>query len=94
MIHDCMNQKEIGSFLQVDFSDIRLPGIVLYDHPKDMPDKYVARIWDFSIPDATDTYMAAERIETLHDAIKTALPGMLFMKRGEDDDPVIMGVYV
>ena len=89
-----MNQKEIGSFLSVDFNGIRLPAIVLYDHPTDMPDKYVARIWDFSIPKPTNTYMASDRIETLHDAVETALPAMIYMPRRENDHPVIVGVYV
>lgn len=36
----------VPSIGNVDFSEMIMPMITVYDHPKDYPDTYVARIWE------------------------------------------------
>ena len=40
-----MTEKLVESMKLVNFSNIKLPLIVVYDHPSDYPDAYVARVW-------------------------------------------------
>ena len=47
--------KIAPSLAYVDVSALRLPMAVVYDHPADHPDAYVARIWDAIGPLMTDT---------------------------------------
>lgn len=67
-----------------------LPLIVIYNHPADYPDKYVARLWDVGRP----TNMAA--LADDYDGILEAIPTgqMVSLGRGEKDDPTIVEVWI
>ena len=38
--------KRVPTLNLVDYSDIKVPLVVIYDSPKDFPGKVVARVWD------------------------------------------------
>lgn len=38
--------KRVPTLNLVDYSDIEVPLVVIYDSPKDFPGKVVARVWD------------------------------------------------
>lgn len=40
----------VPSISNVDFSDMTMPMITIYDHPSDYPDVYVGRIWEIGRP--------------------------------------------
>ena len=50
MEKNSVNDKIIHSFRDVDLSAIAIPSIAIYKHPRDIPDKYVARVYACSSP--------------------------------------------
>lgn len=62
---------------------------VIYDHPKDFPDYYVARGWLDEIP--TNMVFIAKTL----DEIRATIPlDMICIQRMEDDDPCIVEVWI
>ena len=66
---------------------------VVYDHPLDYPDKFVARRWDIyvGVLSATDDLHLAE---TLDEARLLIPPGLYRLARFEDDDPCIVEIWL
>lgn len=67
-----------------------LPIWVVYDHPKDYPACYVARKWLGEEP--TDAMIVAPSLELLRQWLGGM--GLVRMDRFEEDDPVIMEVWL
>lgn len=67
----------------------RIPMWVLYDHPRDVPTMYVARI-HYSLPDPTPSVWALGSPDV--EAMRAAFAALGFTKipRNEGDDPKIM----
>jgi hypothetical protein len=66
----------------------------VYDHPKDFPDEYVIRRWDAYTYTPIDKEQPFARALTLDD-IHAALPPAVYnLGRLEEDDPVIIEVWV
>lgn len=79
--------------LELDYKKQQLPMIVVYKHPADYPNKYVARLWIIGsgAPRAT-LYMAVA--DTLED-IRLAIPAwMNRLPRDDRDDPVIIETWL
>ena len=53
----------IESFNQVNVSRMKMPFIVLYDHPKDYSENYVARLFDVNKP--TNVVIVSKDLEEL-----------------------------
>ena len=79
----------LKSFENVDFTEIREAMIVIYDHPKDYPNSYVARIWDMNKP--TNVVVKNESLDVLRSLIPS---GMSCIKRHETDDPCIIEIWL
>jgi hypothetical protein len=82
----------VPDFYCIDFSDIKLPQIVVYKNPHDYPNHYVARIWEAAIPAPTDTIMIGESIEKIREGIPEARFHRL--DRHPNDDPGIFEVWI
>ena len=67
-----------------------IPIITVYDHPKDYPDKFVARVWDVNRP--TNLAAVADTYEELLQAIP--VHQMTRMEPSEKDDPVIRETWI
>ena len=67
-----------------------LPIWVIYDHPSDYPDNYVARLWNSDSP--TDTVLLADSLETIQEKLHEM--GLLCMPRMDEDDPCIVEVWI
>jgi len=66
---------------------------VIYDHPRDYPDKFVMRRWGIrtGLVMATDDVKLADTLAE----IRQQLPmGLYPLKRFEDDDPCIVEVWL
>ena len=86
-----MKDKRAESIRDIDLSDLRLPIIVIYRHPKDYPDKYAARIFDLIRP--TDTVIVKDSLQELQrDISQSEVRG--FIVRDEKDDPCIVGCWI
>jgi len=66
---------------------------VIYRHPRDYPDKYVARLWGVWQGEivATDEMALAETLQQIRRMIP---PGLYCLGRFEDDDPCILEVWI
>lgn len=70
-------------------TDNRLPIWTVYAHPLDYPDDYVARLWLNA--DRTDTMLTAPTLAGLQALLP---PGLYRMARQEQDDPVIVEIWM
>lgn len=86
-----MLDRQVESAYNIDFSNLQFPMITVYKSPKDYPGMYVARVYDLQHP--TNTIIVKQRLEELQrDILKNT--GMLFIRRFEEDDPSMVGVWV
>lgn len=70
---------------------IGLPIWVVYDHPTDFPESYIARLWDGMTNTATASYLLAPTL----DALRARLPPELVqLARHEEDDPAIVETWL
>lgn len=71
----------------------RLPQFVVYDHPSDWPDFFVARLW-FALPDQPQSTPfvimdhSLDRLQTTMEAL-----GLVKLMRHPDDDPKILETW-
>lgn len=81
----------VNSFAEVDFSDMRLPMLVVYERPKDFPNHYVVRVWEASANQPTNIAAIAKSL----DLARAMIPGgFVRLDRDPSDDPVIVESYV
>lgn len=68
----------------------------IYDHPLDFPDQFVARRWSVVrgslTPIPSDKYLKSASLDDLHRHFRAC--GYEWLPRMEDDDPVILGIYM
>jgi hypothetical protein len=66
---------------------------VIYDHPRDFPDKYVMRRWGVQAGQAvaTDEMVLADTLEEIRRRVP---PGLYRLERFKDDDPCIVEVWL
>lgn len=83
----------VPDFSVVDMSDMGLPMIVVYRHPIDFPDKFVARLHESMPPRAGPTNIVV--IGDTLDEIRAKIPqGMVCMQRHQNDDVNIVEVWI
>jgi hypothetical protein len=78
-----------------DWDNDRLPMWVVYDHPRDHPDGFIARMW-YSLPRSmsTDRTLTAATIDELRKAIRCQSPGVVRIRRHPQDDQCIVEVWL
>ena len=86
-----MQEKRVDSIQEIDFSGLKMPFIAVYEHPDDFPNQCVARVYDLDKP--TDTVMVKETVKEIEEDIRKN-SAMVFMKRGTDDVPALVGVWM
>lgn len=66
----------------------------IYDHPDDLPDKFVARRWEIhgAMPFATDEIRSSDSLEHLR--YQFAREGLLCLPRDRSDDPVVVETWL
>ena len=67
-----------------------LPLWVIYDHPNDCPDRYVARLWYGETP--STLAVTSKKLEWIRDEMERR--GFVCVPRSEDDDPVIVETWI
>lgn len=68
----------------------KLRSWVIYDHPKDHPDYFIARLWKNNEP--TTNYIASTSYEVIEQQMLKY--GFVKLQSHESDDPVIMEVWL
>ena len=84
-----MKDKELK---QSDIDRCMIPLIVVYDHPKDYPEFYAARLFDSNNP--TRAVMISGDLDKLRADIEKNIDDAVFMRRAPRDDPKIIGPYL
>lgn len=81
--------KKITSLTEVDFSEMKVPMIVIYNNTKDYPGTYVARVWEASENAPTNCVLIGDNLNLLREDIHAA---GFFTRypRAAADDPVIV----
>lgn len=67
-----------------------LPIWVVYDHPSDFPDDYVARLWQGESP--TDTVISHADLRSVR--LELWMKGLVRLDRAEGDDPKILETWL
>lgn len=76
-----------------DYSDIKVPLVVIYDSPKDFPGKVVARVWDGEKNRPTNVYCEYENLKRCEADVMSA--GFIFkFPRTPEDDACIVETYM
>lgn len=83
--------KIVETFIGLNFQELakKMPVIVIYDHPTDFPDKYVARLFDLN--QATSLAMVNNSIHQLRERLPY---GLIRMARSVHNDPCILEVWI
>jgi hypothetical protein len=63
---------------------------VVYDHPSDFPDHYVARLWEGETP--TSVVLIHRDLERLRERLERL--GLVHLDRMEGDDPVVLETWL
>ena len=92
MARKSVKNKVIHSFSEVDLTAIAIPSIAIYKCPKDIPDKYVARVYACSSP--TNIIMLADSAEELRKEIEDTYGMNIWFDRMEGDPKNLVGVYI
>jgi hypothetical protein len=71
----------------------RLPMFVVYDHPSDHPDHYVARLW-VTLPEAAPTNVLLKHpdLDVIRDELERL--GLAHLARQAADDPKILETWI
>lgn len=80
---------QIDTFDNVDFRELKAPIIVVYEHPKDYPNCYVARVWDCEKP--TNVIVLSDDLEGIR---RMRPPWMVQMKSSYKDDKCIVETWL
>lgn len=68
--------------------------IVIYDHPRDRPDGFVAREWTVCPGSVVPARLLGEGLATINAARELVPDTMVNIGRTDDDDPVIAEVWI
>ena len=90
-----VKETEIASsFLNVDFTKIYYPMIVIYKNPADMPEHdYVCRLWEGTTAKPTNIVIVRSSLAACRHDIEMARPEMLGFPREETDDLCIIETW-
>lgn len=65
---------------------------VVYDHPSDFPDEFVARVWKVSAAGPRADVIRAKDLEFIRRVLRDS--GLVVMDRFVEDDPNILEVWM
>lgn len=88
-----MTEKLVESMKLVDFSNIKVPLIVVYDHPSDYPDAYVARVWAAERNLPTNVFIKKDTLQEIREDIRSS-GFMLCISRAAEDHPTIVESWI
>lgn len=89
-----MERKIVDSLKQVDYSGLLAPGIVIYDHPADVPDKVVARVWDMAINRPTNVELRRDSLEDIRKEIRELGIFLVGIPADSEDVPCIVEIWM
>lgn len=91
--HTLPISKPVPTLNLVDYSEMKMPVVVVYDSPLDFPGKVIARVWEATVNRPTNVYC---QYETIAQCEKDAMSAGFIMKfpRSLSDDTHIVATYM
>lgn len=84
----------VDSMKYVDLSGIAVPMAVIYDHPEDVPDKYVVRIWEGREEKQTNVEMRKDSLQECRKEICESGYFVMAVRPDPEDDPKIAEIWM
>lgn len=91
---DKVKRKIVSHLGQVDYSEMKVPMAVIYDHPADVPDKFVVRLWEASTGKPTNIEVRKDTLNEARKAIAHSMRMPVHLTRAESDDPTIVEMWI
>ena len=85
--------KRVPSLTAVDYSDMKLPMVVVYNSPTDFMGKVIARVFEGAINRPTNVYCEYKTIAKCREDAEAA-GFTIFILRDTMDDKNIVGTYM
>lgn len=84
--------KKVESMTLVNFSEMKIPAICVYNHPEDFPDKIIARVLEAATNGMTNVYAEYDSLEDCRKDIAAAGFNIV-MPRSPEDPLCIVETY-
>lgn len=85
--------KKVPSLAMVDYSEMKVPIVVIYDNPLDFPGKVIARVWEGAINRPINVYCEYDTIAKCRKNVQEA-GFTVFIPRSSMDNKSIVGTYM
>lgn len=89
-----MERIIVDSLKYVDLSGLAVPMAVIYDHPEDVPGKYVVRIWEAASEKPTNIEMRKDSLQECRDGILETGIFHVGIPTVSKEDPVIVESWI
>ena len=89
-----MERIIVDSRKYVDLSGLAVPMAVIYDHPADVPDKYVVRIWEGREAKPTNVEMRKDSLQECRKEICGTGYFVMAVRPDSEDDPKIAETWI
>lgn len=89
-----MERIIVDSLKYVDLSGLAVPVAVIYDHPVDVPDKYVVRIWEGKEEKPTNVEMRKDSLQECRDEIYRSGYFLMATRPEPEDDSKIAEIWL
>ena len=84
----------VDSLKYVDLSGLAVSMAVIYDHPEDVPDKYVVRIWEGREEKQTNVEMRKDSLQECRKEICESGYFVMAVRPDPEDDPKIAEIWL
>ena len=84
----------VDSLKYVDLSGLAVSMAVIYDHPEDVPDKYVVRIWEGREEKQTNVEMRKDSLQECRKEICESGYFVMAVRPDPEDDPKIAEIWM
>ena len=89
-----MERIIVDSLKYVDLSGLAVPMAVIYDHPVDVPDKYVVRIWEGKEEKPTNVEMRKDSLQECREEICESGYFLMSVRAEPEDDPKMVEIWL
>ena len=89
-----MERIIVDSLKYVDLTGLAVPMAVIYDHPVDVPDKYVVRIWEGKEEKPTNVEMRKDSLQECREEIRKSGYFLMAVRAEPEDDPKMVEIWL
>lgn len=79
----------LDTLRHIDFSDMHLPGVVVYHNPSDYRGKYIGRVFEMTTPGPTNVIIIRDSLEAVREDIRAAGFRAVFTRDRADEKQIV-----